>query len=264
MEYIIGTKCDPCTLKVQIRSLQAGKLLLQVYDPAHANTVLANRIIDAQGHETHTCYVPMPVSPWEARLRVVPAAGGKDADAFQIVEVRKMQLATFHQAIDWSNAEMHQAIQLGNRFCYNLGTLSTLPIDQAYCSPDGVLKIKYLPVLDNPDTGQEAVTPMRIDDHTNIMEASQKKCIPFTVAGRAVMFFHEYSHKFENEHPDWELEADLNGLTIYLALGWSRYEALQVYHQVFNQVDSPENRDRLAHIEDFIKNFEYYIKKTKK
>jgi hypothetical protein len=268
MEYIIRTCCDPCTIKVRVRldvvaRSRPATVALQVYDPSQAYTVLADRQIRGQAGEVHECFIPVPVSPWETRVRILLIGEGSEAERFSVLEVRKMGLATYMHAIDWRSPEVAQAISLGNRFCYNMGILPTLPVDRAYGSPDGSLKIKYLPVLDNPTTGQESVTPMRISDATAIMEASQKKCVPFTVPGRAVMFFHEFSHKYENQHPEWELEADLNGLTIYLALGYSRYEALQVYRTVFHQVDTPENRDRLANISDFINNFESLIKHQK-
>ncbi len=268
LRYMIGTRCEPCTLRAVLSSLQSIQISLVVYDPRQADTVLARRIIRTAGKETHTCFVPLPLSPWESCVEITEVDGSGqpiqgDGGGLRVAGIERMGLARFMRAIDWRNSEVFQAIQLGNRFCYNLGVLPALPSGEAYCSPDRSLLIRLLPTLDNPLTGQESVTPMRISDTTSIMEASQRKCIPFTVPGRAVMFFHEFSHKFENRHPDWELEADLNGLTIYLALGYSRYEALQVYQQVFNTVDTEENRNRMAHISDFINNFEYYIKKTK-
>lgn len=265
MDYRIGTRCDPCTLRIRISSLKPCTLRLQVIDLSQANTFLANREVILLAGSTHDCYVPMPISPWESFVRIFDTYQGPSSPAtgYQVLEIRKMGLQTHLDAIGWNNAEIQQAIKFGRHLCYNMGWLPETAADRAYCSPDGSLKLKYLPVLIDPEKGIESITPMRISQDTAIMEASQKRCVPFTVAGRAVMYFHEFSHKYENKDPEWELEADLNGLTIYLGLGYSRYEALQVYRQVFNTVPSPETSDRMVHIERFINNFEYYISNLK-
>lgn len=263
MDYTIGTRCDPCTIKIRISSLKPCQLRLQVIDPQLANTFLANRLVITRAGESHDCFVPLPVSPYKSLIRIMADNPGyPDGDGYTVESITKMGLTTYKDAIDWTNKEVRQAIKLGYQFCYNAGWLPTTADDRAYCSPDASLRIKYLPVLLDPKTNKESVTPMRISETTSIIEASQSLCIPFTVAGRAVMYFHEFSHKYENKDPDWELEADLNGLTIYLALGFSRYEALQVYQTVFSRVPSEENTKRMVHIERFINNFEHLIKKT--
>ena len=262
MEYVVGTRCERCTLHVRILSRAACQIRLTVYDPSQPHTVLGDRVVFFDDAQTQDCYLPLPTSAWETRLRIDSPVG--QGGVFDVLEVKKVGLLTFLDVIDWRNPEIYQGIMLGNRFCYNLGALPTLPPGKAYCSPDKSLRIKYEPILRSVETGQESLTPMRISSETAIMEASQHRCLPFTVAGRAAMFFHEFSHKFENTHPEWELEADLNGLTIYLALGYSRYEAIEVYQTVFHKVDTDENRERLEHIKDFISNFEFYIKKSKK
>ncbi len=208
----------------------------------------------------------MPVSPWKSIIRLignVENAGDNFPKVFHVETISKMGMKTYKEAIDWDDPELRQAIKLGRSFCYNAGWLPTLPEDQAYSSPDGSLRLQYLPTLIDPRTGQESVTPMRIGERTAVMQANQKLIIPFTTSGRAVMYWHEYSHKYKNTKEDWELEADLNGLTIYLGLGYSQYEAIQVYEQVFSRVPSPENTERMAHIRKFITGFETYIKKSK-
>ena len=263
MNYTIGTKSAPCTLVIQLSSLTPVLLRVQVLDPTLSHTVLADRDIQVLPGQAQDCVIPMPVSPWKALVRIVDQGPTAGSDSFKVISMKTTELRTYRAAIDWDNAEIKQAISLGKRFCYNAGWLPASADGQAYCSPDMSLKLIYLPSLVDPKSGKESVTPMRISQSTSVMEGSQKLCIPYTVPGRAVMFYHEFSHKFENQQANWELEADLNGLTIYLALGFSKYEALQIYTTIFKRVDSPENRDRLAHIENFINNFEHFISKSK-
>jgi hypothetical protein len=53
-----------------------------------------------------------------------------------------------------------------------------------------------------------------------------------------------------------ETEADLNGLLIYLGLGYPRIEACEAFLEVFEQYPSEENGKRYKKIENFINNFE--------
>ena len=52
-----------------------------------------------------------------------------------------------------------------------------------------------------------------------------------------------------------EIEADLNGLKIYLGLGYPIIEAHKSFLNVFKETPTEENKKRYQHIEAFIKNF---------
>lgn len=266
MEYIIGTDGRPCTLEIKIRSLSAARLHLVVWDKNQASTVLTDRPLICHPNDEKVWEVPMPVCGQNLLISVWDEANpnGQLSDSgATIQDIRLTRLKTYPLAIDWGNPKMGQAIKLGKKFCYNLGWLPANEQGKAYCSPDKSLKIILFPELQDPKSGKESVTPMRISQWTKVMEASQKMCVPYSVPGRAVMFFHEFCHEYENHDPTWELEADLNGLSIYLGLGFSRYEALKIYQDIFYKVDTDANIGRLTHIEDFINNFEKHIKHTK-
>jgi hypothetical protein len=55
---------------------------------------------------------------------------------------------------------------------------------------------------------------------------------------------------------DDEVEADLNGLLLYLGLGYPRIEAYQAFLETFKGVPSQQNKDRYDVINNFIKDFE--------
>jgi hypothetical protein len=59
-----------------------------------------------------------------------------------------------------------------------------------------------------------------------------------------------------------ETEADLNGLTIYLGLGYPIKEAYAAFGETFIGYPSPENKIRYQIIDKFIKDYieEYNIK----
>ena len=47
------------------------------------------------------------------------------------------------------------------------------------------------------------------------------------------ILLHEFSHVYLNDNIDDEVEADLNGLLIYLGLGYPRIEAFEVFAKTF-------------------------------
>jgi hypothetical protein len=61
---------------------------------------------------------------------------------------------------------------------------------------------------------------------------------------RMAILLHEFSHFYLNENIDDETEADLNGLLIYLGLGYPRIEGYQAFLDVFVDNPSQENKER--------------------
>jgi len=73
---------------------------------------------------------------------------------------------------------------------------------------------------------------------------------------RMAILLHEYSHFYVNEKMHDETEADLNGLLIYLGLGYPRIEAYEAFLKTFVNVPSQQNKARYDTINKFINNFE--------
>jgi hypothetical protein len=73
---------------------------------------------------------------------------------------------------------------------------------------------------------------------------------------RVAILLHEYSHFNLNSNINDEIEADLNGLTIYLSLGYPRIEGYQAFLEVFKDSPSKQNKNRYDVINNFIKDFE--------
>ena len=79
--------------------------------------------------------------------------------------------------------------------------------------------------------------------------------MPYSVPCRVGTLLHEFSHPFLNEDPDNESEADINGLLIYMGLGYPEYDAAEVWCRVFEESPSEENNERLFIIQQFIEDF---------
>jgi hypothetical protein len=70
------------------------------------------------------------------------------------------------------------------------------------------------------------------------------------------ILLHEFSHFYLNENINDEVEADLNGLLIYLGLGYPRIEGYQAFLEVFKDSPSMQNKNRYDIINNFIRDFE--------
>ncbi len=66
----------------------------------------------------------------------------------------------------------------------------------------------------------------------------------------------ENIRSYLNERIEDETEADLNGLLIYLALGYPRIEAYQSFLTTFKDTPTPQNKERYEILHQFITNFE--------
>jgi hypothetical protein len=73
---------------------------------------------------------------------------------------------------------------------------------------------------------------------------------------RMAILLHEYSHYYVNDDINNESEADLNGLLIYLGLGYPRFEAHEAFLKVFIDTPSELNKSRYEKIKAFIEDFE--------
>jgi Zn-dependent M32 family carboxypeptidase len=76
------------------------------------------------------------------------------------------------------------------------------------------------------------------------------------------ILLHEFSHFYLNDDVSNETEADLNGLTIYLGLGYPIREAFAAFGETFIGSPTPQNKQRYDIIDKFIRDYveEYKIK----
>lgn len=264
MDYTIGTHYEACTVRLTIRSLKPCTIRIVAYDRDRPNTVFTNRFEHVMEDEENNTWIQMPLTPKNVIVSIYTDAGNKspqDEINFKIVDIRTYpNVPTHYAAVGLLDAGLASFIDLAQRFCFNAGALPVNSPGECYCSQDKKFKIVYLPILTDPKTGQEVTTPMRISSYTRVIEASQAKLLSMSVPGRFCIATHEYSHEFENKNPDDELEADINGLTIYLGLGYPKYEAVETYSTTFYNSPTDENLSRFKHIEEFVKNFSSYTK----
>lgn len=265
MKYTIGTQYEPCTLCITISSLNGPcTIRIKIQDYQKNNTVLIDRIEHVNDGQTVTSYLDLPLAPKIALVSVYNELLGhrERESSFKVVAIKRAALSTLKKAFDRIGPGLLSFIDFAQRFSYNAGILPTNAPGEAYCSQDKYYKIRYLGII-NDDNGKELMTPARINVDTKIIQASKRLMVPLTVPGRFCIFTHEYSHLFENWSPEDEEEADINGITMTLALGFPKYEVKETFRNIFYHVNTEENRKRLKYIEDYIDNFETIVNKIK-
>jgi hypothetical protein len=151
--------------------------------------------------------------------------------------------------VDIQNKSVKHFVDFAQRFCFNAPYLET---GKSYQSDNGEFMIEYLPVITNHN-GRVLTTPARISKVTGRIQVSKKQFDDYTVPMRFAILCHEFSHFYVNENMDDESEADINGLLIYLGLGYPRIEGYQAFLEVFKDAPNQNNKKRFDRIDNFIK-----------
>jgi len=252
MIYKVPTRYEELTLLIKVRTNEPQTIRIKVIDAEQPNTCFTDRYKTIDGESIF--FVRMPVSSADVLVYVYNEANGNMAsnedDSFEVSSITKEQLEKKLDVIDFANPHVRSFVNFATRFSYNAGTLNS----GNYVSDDKKFLIKYLPTIE--DDGQEQTTPARIDIDNGVIEVSKKQFVDFSVPNRMAILLHEFSHVYLNDNVDDEVEADLNGLLIYLGLGYPRIEAFEVFAKTFMNAPSEENKVRFDTIKNFIDNFE--------
>jgi hypothetical protein len=105
----------------------------------------------------------------------------------------------------------------------------------------------------------EVPTPSRIDTIDNHIEVYGLMFDELSIPQMIMILLHEYSHNYLNKNGDSETEADINGLNIYLKLGFPATEAVYAFTGILR--DNIESHERLQNILAFIENYNKNNKK---
>ena len=256
MNYKVWTRYEECILKIKIKTTKPVKVRLIVYDanPEQKNTEFTNRYMTVNGEKEFL--VRMPLSPNVAMVAIYNEDKGnlpKGQDSsIELIDIKKSPLQKRLDLLDFGNHEISSFVRFAQKFCYNAGVLPC----KSYYSSNKLFQIDYLPYIENKKTGTKMLTPARIGVSTGRMQVSKDSMIPMTVPMRMAILLHEFSHIYVNTNIRDETEADLNGLLIYLSLGYPRIEAYEAFLETFIGAPTAQNKERYDIINNFIKNFE--------
>ena len=250
----IPTRHEDITLVIKVFTHEPASIRIKVVDAEQPNTTFTDRYKTVDGESIF--FVRMPVSGKDVNVYVYNEANGNlqqgQDNTFEVESMTKEVLEKKLDVIDFGNPLVRSFVNFCTRFSYNAGSLSS----GTYVSDDRKFVIQYLPIIS--DGGEEQSTPARIDINTGVIEISKRQFVDYTIPNRMAILLHEFSHVYLNDNVDDEVEADLNGLLIYLGLGYPRIEAFEVFAKTFINAPTDQNRMRYDKIKNFIDQFENY------
>lgn len=254
MNYRVWTRYEECMLKVKVETSKNVRVRLIVSDYDQKYTEFSNRFMTVNGKQDFI--VRMPLSPNTTLVSVYnELIGNKQKgqdDSVKIVEITKHPLEKRMDLIDFENSDISNFVNFAQRFAFNAGVLPC----KTYKNGSGKFVIDYLPYMKSKKTGNKLSTPARIGVSTGKMEVSKESFMQMTVPMRMAILLHEFSHYYLNSDIKNETEADLNGLLIYLSLGYPRIEAYEAFLETFIGTPTEQNKKRYDIINNFILNFE--------
>ena len=105
-------------------------------------------------------------------------------------------------------------------------------------------------------------TPARVHNNYGYIQISKSKMAGNSVSMNMAILLHEYSHFYENQILEDEIEADLNGMRIYLGLNYPVLELHKAFIEVFDHADNQMNRERYDYIFKYEEKFKELKHKT--
>lgn len=254
MNYRLQTKYDEMCLAIKVSVTTPAKVRIKIYDEEKPLIVFTDRYKTVRSQEIF--YVRMPLTSKSVIVSIYDDAKGNSPKAketnIKVISVDKTPLEKRMDVVDISDSNVAHFVDFAQRFCFNSPYLE---VNKTYQSDNGAIMIEYVDVIKGAG-GKTLTTPARISKVTGRIQVSKKEFANYTVPMKFAILCHEFSHFYLNEDTDNESEADINGLLIYLGLGYPRIEGYQAFLEVFKDAPSQQNKVRYDIIDNFIKNFE--------
>jgi len=241
----------PTKLKVIIKTDAKEKIWIKVSDANRKNTYYTKRYAFIDGVEEF--FVLMPQSPMEALVIVYNDENGRlrNDESFDF----KVQALPYDLPKYKFSKKTTSFIKFAQEFADECGYLSSSARGDTYMSNNGRFRIDYFDVIRNSRTRKIVSTPARISQINGRIEVSARQFRKYTIPMRMAILLHEYSHYFINKNPSSEIQADINGLNIYLKLGYPKIDIYNVFLNVFKRSPSMQNKKRYIKLDKFVKNF---------
>ncbi len=255
MNFKVNTRYEELTLSIKVKTESPSKIRLKVYDLENPLTVFTDRYKTISG--TETFFVRMPLSSKNVIISVYNEKFGNrrpsEDTSFSVLKIDKIPLEKRTDVADIRDVLVKSFVDFAQRFSFNA---SYLEANKTYQSTDGRFIIQYLPQIVSSRSNKVMKTPARISNVNGRIQVSKKIFENYTVPMRMMILLHEFSHFYLNKDKHNEMEADLNGLLIYLSLGYPRIEGYQAFLEVFMGTPTAQNKSRYDLINRFITDFE--------
>ena len=250
---ILEVRGKAFSLDVTIKCNGKQRFKIWAEDKGRINSKYAERCIDVD--KERTIYLSFPASPTEIFIGIKNLAIKNDKNFtahFELTQLKKYNI--------WLDEQTATFLKLATHFTQVSGYEKANSQGRLFTTNDGEFNIKYYPVIKDFKSGQMLNTPARIGHQSGTIEVSKAKFDKYTIPMRMMILLHEYSHKYKNPKVGLpiadETGADINGLYIYLGLGYSKIDAICVFANVFLKAQTQSNMKRMRKIMTYIQKFE--------
>jgi hypothetical protein len=228
----IDTDGKPSVLKIQVATNHEEKIWIKVADKERENTYYTKRFGYVDGQKSF--FVNMPQAPEISEVMVYNDRNGlvKGDTSFKVRIGKKPLKATQPKMSKKTRA----FVKFAQEFADECGYLSYSKEGDIYRSNNGQFRIDYFDVIRN-SKGRGLETPARISQVSGKIEVSARQFKRYTIPMRMAILLHEYSHFYLNKQPHSEVEADKNGLYLYLGLEYPKIDIINVFLNVFKGND---------------------------
>ena len=239
---------SPKKVFVQIRTNFNQKVFIGLRDYNNNKTYYTKRYAFIDGVEKF--FILMPQCPNTGELIIFNSDSMQGLDSnFKIDEIR---VENYDIPPHTFSKKTSSFLRFAQEFCKQCSYLDYSKEGVKYKSKNEKFTIDLMTnVLSS--SGSYLPTPARISQLNGKMEVSYMQFLEYTVPMRMAILLHEYSHFYVNKVPRSEIEADINGLGIYLKLGYPSIDIFNVFLKVFKVSPSMENKDRFQTLEKFVK-----------
>jgi hypothetical protein len=251
VQHLWQSNNETATIYITIKTNGKKKLCVFAEDLQKKNSYYANREVIVDG--TRTIFISFPISPKNVTIGAINMVDFNDKDIEMSFDIQPLK-----QYATWMDEQTREFVNLALPFCQISGFVNPAPNGTLYTSKQGNINIKYFPVI--KDKGKPISTPARIGHNTGVIEVAQYCFDKYTIPMRFMILCHEYSHKYRNPKMNLDISnefgADLNGLYIYLGMGFSKIDAICVFANVFLKAQTDQNIYRMRKINEYIDRFE--------
>ncbi len=242
----------PTKIKIVIETYSKEKIWIKVFDADRKNTFYTKRYSFIEGKETFFVY--MPQAPEDAVVKIYNDINGlmRRDRTFKVLQVTPMPLVLPPLK---ASKKTKSFIKFAQEFADECGYLSASPSGDIYKSNNGKFRIDYFDIIRSHRSGKIVKTPARISQVSGRIEISAEAFRRYTIPMRMAILLHEYSHYYLNKNPSNEIEADINGLKLYLQLGYPKIDIYNVFLNVFKKSPSMQNKKRYLKLDKLVRNF---------
>lgn len=261
MQKMLYLGNNPVVLGIEIEPQRQVELDVRLNDADITNSIYADRSVIIK--KKQKIYLRLPESPMVADLRIYNTAGNNDG--FKVTEVKELPLDRHLELFDSKNALIKSYIKFIQKFAKRASYLTAgkrieiipdafehngkkmpgyFTVSKTYYSEDKKFRIDYVEQCIDRESGKASTTPMRISEDRGIIEAAKKFLKPVPISYIVAWGLHEFSHFWLNDISSDEEEADYHAARIFLGLGYSPADLLEAFLAVFDNRDTPQNRER--------------------